>query len=111
MTFFRHGGLDMGRFFLVIGGVGASVGMVLGGLWCWQHAADVVMGCSQPGIAAWGVRIGGVALVAAAQMLAMLMVVARIFRRDATTRALTWGATAVWMLASVSAVALGLAGR
>jgi len=101
----------MVRFFLVVCGIGASVMMVLGALWCWQHASDLVTGSSQPQIAVWGVRIGAVAMVAGAQMLAMLLVVSRIYRPDATTRALTWGATALLMLATVSAVALGLAGR
>src|SRR3954469_25162232 len=101
----------MVRGITMLGGVLASVGMLLVALWSWQHAGGMVVGWEQPGVAVWAVRVGAVGLAAAAQVLMMLLVVAKVYERGALASAFIICATMVFTLAAVSAVALGLAGH
>ena len=88
-----------------------SLGLVVGGLWLWQHAALLASDASRPDVAGWAIRSGAVAAVAAAQALLSFFVIAALFRRDVFTSAVRFAAGLVGGAAVVSAVALGFAGR
>ena len=88
-----------------------SVGLIVGGLWLWQHAGFLASDASRPDVAGWAIRSGAVAAVAAAQALLSFFVVAAVFRRDWFTSAVRFAAGLVGGAAVVSAVALGFAGR
>ncbi len=97
----------LGRSFVVA----LSLGLIVAGLWLWQHAAIIASDASRPDVAGWAVRSGAVAAVAAAQALLSLFVVVAFFQRDAFTIAVRFTAGFVGGAAIVSAVALGFAGR
>ena len=94
----------------------AAVGgaLVVAGLWAWQGAPDMALdwGAGRPEVATWAIRSAAVAVIAAAQVVLLALVAGRIFQRRGTfDTVLTFTAVAVVALASVSAVACGLAGR
>jgi hypothetical protein len=98
----------------LIGGALVSLGLVLVSLWTWQHAAEVASdgGAARPYVATWAVRSAAVAAAAAAQAVLLVAVVGRVYRaRGALDDVLRLSAVLVFVLALVSAVALGLAGR
>ena len=88
-------------------------GMVVGGLWAWHAAPDLGLDweVGRPDLIAWAVRSSAVAGVAAAQVILLAAVGGRVYRRRAFDTVLTVAAVAVFALASVGAVACGLAGR
>ena len=90
-----------------------SAAVVASGLLAWQQAPDWVLdwGMGRPEIALWAVRSAAVAVIAGAQVLLLTLVVSGIYRRGAFDLALAFVATAVFALASVSAIACGFAGR
>ena len=98
----------------LFGGAVASVVLLVVGLWAWQHAAEVASdgGAARPYVAAWAVRSAAVAAGAAAQAVLLIAVVGRVYRREgALEDVLRLSAVLVFVVALVSAVALGLAGR
>ena len=69
-------------------------------------------GMSRPYVAKWAVRSAAVAAAAAAQGVLLVAVVGRVYaRRGALDDVLRLSALLVFTVATVSAVALGLAGR
>jgi len=88
-----------------------SLGLIIGGLWLWQHAAMLASDASRPDVAGWALRSGAVAAVAAAQALLSVFVTSAIYPRDFFASALRFTAGLVGGAAIVSAVALGFAGR
>ena len=96
-----------------IGGI-VAVALMVVALWAWQHAAEVASdgGAARPYVAAWAVRSAAVAAAAAAQGVLLVAVVGRVYQRHGPVdAALRLSAAIVFMVALVSAVALGLAGR
>jgi hypothetical protein len=93
-------------------GFAISVLLLLGALWGWQNAEDLVMRWRLSGEwAAWGARCAAIGIVSAAEVL-MLSVIGRwIYQRDLVSDILRLGGVLVFMLASVTAVVLALAGR
>src|SRR5690349_13273140 len=91
-----------------------AAGLVVFGLWAWQSAPDIAIeswGAARPEVAAWAVRSGAVAAVAAAQAILMSLVAGRVYRRGAFDAIIGLAAGAIFAIALVSAVACGLAGR
>ncbi len=88
-----------------------SLALVIGGLWLWQYAGFLASDASRPDVAGWAIRSGAVAAIAAAQALLSFFVVAAVFPRDLFTSAVRFTAGFVGGAATVSAVALGFAGR
>ncbi len=68
-------------------------------------------GLSRPDVAVWAVRSAGVGAIAAAQVILLALVCARLYGRGRVDSALAFTAGAVCALACVSALACGLAGR
>ena len=93
-------------------GFGVAVVFMVGALWGWQNADELVMRWRLSGeSAAWGARCAAVGIGAAAEVI-MLSVIGRwVYRRDLVSDILRLGGVLVFMLASVTAVALALAGR
>jgi len=96
----------------LVGGAAVSLGLMVLGLWAWQHAAEVANGAARPYVAKWAVRGVAVAAAAAAQAVLLVAVVGRVYRRQgALDEVLRLSAVLVFLVALVSAAALGLAGR
>lgn len=89
----------------------AAVASVVAGLWAWQRAAELSSGASRPDAVAWAVRSAAVAAVAAGQALVLSQVVGRVYDRRPLDDVLRVSAVTVCLVALVSAVSLGLAGR
>ena len=83
------------------------------GLWGWERAEAIVTlaGWEKRMIGAWSVRCAAAALIAAAEAVLLALVVERVYRPDALCRAAKLSALLTCMVCTVSAIALGLAGR
>jgi len=103
----------MNRKVLIALGAVLTVGLIVSGLWGWQHAESIVTltGWEKRTIAVWSVRCAAVALVAAAEAILLTLVVERVYRPDAVSGAARLSALFVFMVCAVSAIALGFAGR
>ena len=90
-----------------------TVGLIVLGLWGWQHVEAVVnwVGWEKRTIGAWAVRCMAIALIAAAEAILLTLVVDRVYRPDAVSGAARLSALFVFMVCAVSAIALGFAGR
>jgi hypothetical protein len=90
-----------------------TVGLIVLGLWGWQHVEAVVnwVGWEKRTIGAWAVRCMAIALIAAAEAILLALVVERVYRRDTVCGRAKLSALLVCMVCTVSAIALGLAGR
>ena len=89
-----------------------AVSLLIAALWGWQQADYLVMRWRLNGDGAiWGARCAAVGFAAAAEVL-MLSVIGRwVYSRDRVSDILRLCGLLVFMLASVTAVALALAGR
>ena len=95
-------------------GAAAAVGLMVLGLWAWQHAAEVAVGAgsSRPYVAKWAVRSAAVAAASAAQAVLMIGVVGRVYeRRGVLDAVVRLSVLLVFAVAVIGAVALGMAGR
>ena len=93
-------------------GFGASIGLLLVALWGWGNAHWIVGQWKMSGEAAeWGTRCAALGLGAAGQVLILTVMGRWVYGRDVVSDALRLGGLLVFMLAGVTAVALGLAGR
>jgi hypothetical protein len=103
----------MNRSAVIAIGAVWTVGLIVLGLWGWQRAEAIVtlMGWEKRTISAWSVRCAAAALISAAEVILMLLVVERVYRRDAFCGLVKLSALLALMVCTVSAVALGLAGR
>jgi hypothetical protein len=89
-------------------------GMVVAAIWGWQEAQDLVLdhwNAGRPELAEWAVRSVAIAVVALAQIILLTSVAGRIYRRRTLDSVLTLAAGVTCALASVGAIACGLAGR
>jgi hypothetical protein len=93
-------------------GFGIAIMLMIGALWGWQNADELVMRWRLSGeSAAWGARCAAVGVGAAAEVI-MLSVIGRwVYRRDLVSDIFRLGGVLVVVLAGVTAVALALAGR
>src|SRR4029079_16805986 len=98
---------------LVLTGGIWTVGLIVLGLWGWQHVDAVVnwAGWEKRTIGAWCVRCCAIALIAAAEAILLALVVERVYRPDSVCGRAKLSALLVCMVCTVSAIALGLAGR
>lgn len=88
-----------------------GVGLMVAAMWVWQRGPHLAFDATRPDITLWAIRSAAVAAVALAQTMMLVLVVGNLYRArmlDAVLRAAT---TAVFLVALISAVALGLAGR
>jgi hypothetical protein len=84
------------------------------GLWTWQRGPVLIdyLHATRLPLATWATRAAAVALAAAGEALVALVVIGNLWsRRDAVTRFLGKSATAVFALAALAAVTLGLMAR
>jgi hypothetical protein len=88
-----------------------AAGLVAASLWGWQQAAQLAEQWGRPDVAEWALRSAAVCIAAVAQLLLATLVVGAYYRRGWFDRLLGAAALAVFGVALVSAVALGLAGR
>lgn len=90
-----------------------GVALVIGGLWTWQASADLVADwpVARPDVMIWAIRCGAVAAIALGQLLALRFAVSAIYRRRMLDDLLRLSSAVACVIALVSAVALGLAGR
>src|SRR5437016_3503105 len=90
-----------------------GVGLLVLALWAWRLDEDLAtrMGAHNLTVVTWAIRCAAVALIAAAEALLLLLVIANVWPRDLLTSILGLSAALVFVLSAASAVALGLAGR
>jgi hypothetical protein len=89
-------------------------GMVVVAIWGWQEAQNLVLdhwNATRPELAEWAVRSTAIAIVALAQIILLTSVAGRIYQRRTLDSVLTLTAAVTCALASVGAIACGLAGR
>lgn len=89
----------------------ATIILMVAALWAWQAGPHLTFDADRPDVALWAVRSAAVAAAALAQGLAVALVLGNLYRRGRLDAALGLTAAAVFAIALVSAVALGLAGR
>lgn len=102
------------RTTLTLQAIVVSAALVVAGLWAWQGAQDVVLDhwvAARPDLAQWAVRIAAIAAIALAQVILAAFVAGRVYRRGILDSVLTITAGIVFALASVGAIACGLAAR
>ena len=97
---------------MTVGGFWTLV-LVVAGLWAWQRADTVVtlIGWEKRAIAAWSVRCLAAAVIAAAQAVLLALVVDRVYQPDTAGRVAKLSALFVFVVCTVAAIALCLAGR
>ena len=103
----------MNRSVWIALGAVSTVGLIVLGLWGWERAEAIVTlaGWEKRTIGAWSARCGAAALIAAAEAVLLALIVERVYRSDAVCRAARLSALLIFMVCTVSAIALGLAGR
>ena len=103
----------MWKFVVAVPSALLAGALVFAALWAWQGAGDFVSGwdVARPEVVVWAVKCGAVAAVAAAQVILLALVGARLYGRGPVDSALAFTAGAVCVMACVSAAAFGLAGR
>src|SRR5438128_8014838 len=100
-----------GRLGIVVGFV-VSVILLVGALWAWQNADDLVMRWRMTGESAiWGTRCAAIGIAAAAQVILLSVIGRWVHQRDLLSDILRLCGVLVVMLACVTAVALALAAR
>ena len=89
-----------------------AIALVVAALWGWQMAPDLALdwGAARPELGAWAVRSAAVAAFAGGQVVLLIFVAGKIYRRGAFDAVIGLTAAVVFALAAVSAVACGLAG-
>ena len=101
----------LARLGMVVG-FGLSVVLLVGALWGWQNAEELVLRWRMAGESAgWGVRCAAVGIAAASQVILLSVIGRWVYRRDLVSDILRLCGVLVVMLAGVTAVALALASR
>ncbi len=88
-----------------------SVGLMIGAMWTWQQGPHWAVEADSPELVIWAARSAAVAVAALAQTLALSLVVGSLFRVRGADVVLRLLATAVFSVAAIGAVVLGLASR
>src|SRR5580698_9192879 len=92
-------------------GTAAAIGLMMAALWAWQIGPHLAFDADRPDVTLWAVRSAAVAAAALAQAVLLLLVLGSLYRRRRLDVALGVTTAAIFTIALVSAVALGLAGR
>lgn len=96
----------------MVAGFVVSVLLMVGALWGWQNADELVLRWRMAGESAgWGVRCAAIGIAAASQVILLTVIGRWVYRRDLMSDILRLCGVLVVMLAGVTAVALALAGR
>ena len=93
-------------------GAAAAAGVIVCGLWLTFAARRLAepSGVARPDLLEVGLRCGGLAVIAAAQVVVRSAVVGAIYPLRRADRMFEWAAWAVMLVAAVGAVAFGLSG-
>ena len=93
-------------------GFAVAVILMIGALWGWQNAHELVLRWRLNGeSAAWGARCAAVGIAAASQVILLSVIGRWVYQRDRVSDVLRVCGVLVIMLAGVAAVALALAAR
>lgn len=93
-------------------GFAVAVVLMIGALWGWQNADELVLRWRLSGeSAAWGARCAAVGVGAASQVVLLSVIGRWVYQRDLVTDILRVCGVLVIMFAGVAAVALALAAR
>src|SRR4051812_18385044 len=96
----------------IVLGFAVSVVLLLGGLWGWQNADELVLRWRMAGeSAAWGVRCAAIGVAAASQVVLLSVIGRWVYQRDIVSDVLRICGVLVVVLAGVTAVVLALAGQ
>jgi hypothetical protein len=99
------------RHLLTLAATLAAVGLMVIALWAWGQSALLAQTGSRPQIMLWAIRSAAIAAGATAQLLMVTLIIGSFYRRGLLAHLAGVFATLVAMLALVSAIALGLAGK
>ena len=97
--------------FRTIGSAVVAIALVVCALYCWQMGPHWVFDADQPVTALWAVRSGAVAAAALGQAFILLGVVGNLYRARMADVVARFVAAGIFVVASVGAIALGLAAR
>jgi hypothetical protein len=93
-------------------GVALAICLMILGLWAWQKAPQFALDeTDKPELVLWAVRCAAVAAAALAQTVLLTLVIGNVYRTRVMDIALRVLTAAVFTIALVSAIALGLAAR
>ena len=92
-------------------GVALAISLMILALWAWQQASRISFEADRPELVLWAVRCAAVAAAALAQTVLLTLVIGNVYRTRTLDIALRVLTAAVFTVALVSAVALGLAAR
>ena len=96
----------------LVAGFSLSVILLVGALWSWQNADELVLRWRMSGESAiWGARCAAVGIAAAAQVILLSVIGRWVYQRDMVSDILRLCGVLVVMLAGVTAVALALTRR
>lgn len=99
------------KAFAVIFGSIVAVALVMVALWAWIDASSLAADAANPAVMRGAAKALAVSAAAGAQVVALTLVVRRLYARHAAHDALRLLAAIVCSLSAVIAAALGLAGR
>ena len=88
-----------------------AIVLMVAALWAWQTGPHLAFDADRPDVVLWAFRSAAVAAAALAQAVLLLLVLGSLYRRRRLDVALGVTTAAIFTIALVSAVALGLAGR
>jgi hypothetical protein len=91
----------------------AAIGMMVAALWAWAGAPDMVADWDvlRPDQMLWAIRSGAIAAAALAQVVIFGVVAGQIFPRRNADQAIVIVSAAIFAIALIAAVMLGIAGR
>lgn len=92
-------------------GLALAISLMILALWAWQQSAHIAFDADRPDVVLWAVRSAAVAAAALAQAVLLTLVIGNLYRTRLLDLVLRVLATAVFAIALVSAIALGLASR
>jgi hypothetical protein len=103
----------MTRAIIIVAAAIAAIGMMVAALWAWAGAPDMVADWDvlRPDQMLWAIRSGAIAAAALAQVVIFGVVAGQIFPRRNADQAIVIVSAAIFAIALIAAVMLGIAGR
>jgi hypothetical protein len=101
----------MARFLTILFGGGVMVALMVLALAAWFQAPIYAAAAERPDVLRWAMRSGAIAAAAGAQVIALSLVVGKIYQAAGAHKAVRFLAAVVCCIAAVSAAALGVAAR
>ena len=89
----------------------AALGLMVAALWAWQQSAHLSIDAEQPKVMCWAIRTAAVSAASLAQAVVLLAVVGNVYAARPVDVVLRVISSALFLLAGVSAVILGVAAR